>query len=50
MSGWRRKWQRRYKASETREEGSGLTNALHRIAARLRFGMNLKGLGLGGKR
>ena len=27
-----------------------LTNPLHRIAARLRFGMNPKSLGLGGKR
>jgi len=25
-------------------------NPLHRIAARLRFGVNLKGFGLGGKR
>jgi hypothetical protein len=32
------------------EEERPLTNPLHRIAARSRFLLNLKGLGLGGKR
>jgi hypothetical protein len=31
-------------------ECSSLTSALPRLAARLRFGMNPKGLGVGGKR
>jgi hypothetical protein len=30
--------------------GCGLTNPLHRFAARLRFGVTPKGLGSGGKR
>jgi hypothetical protein len=33
-----------------RSELCWLTNPLHRIAARLRFGMNPTGLGVGGKR